>query len=99
MRIIRHCILVKWKETVSDRAALLPEIRAIFDRTLTLDGVYGVRYLPNVTDRPNRYDLMIEITMEADALASYDACEPHRVWKETFGERIASKAIFDCAAD
>ena len=92
---INHCILVKWNETVTEKEALLPEVRAVFDRTNALDGVYGVKYLQNVTDRPNRYDLMIVVTMEEDALPAYDKSEPHLTWKERFSGRIASKAIFD----
>ena len=94
---INHCILVKWNETVTEKEALLPGIRAIFDRTKALDGVYGLKYLTNVTDRPNRYDLMIVVTMEEAALPAYDKSEPHLTWKETYSGLIAAKAIFDCA--
>lgn len=93
---INHCILVKWNETVTEKEALLPGIRAIFDRTTGIDGVYGVKYLTNVTDRPNRYDLMIVVTMESEALPAYDRSDPHLTWKEKYSGFIASKAIFDC---
>ena len=49
----------------------------------------------NVINRPNRYDLLIELTMTPDMLPAYDASEPHHRWKETFGARIQQKAIFD----
>ena len=93
--MIRHCILVKWNETVTDRASLLPAIEAIFRKTLTIPGVERVELLPNVVDRPNRYDLMIAVTMDAASLPAYDASDAHREWKETYSSRITSKAIFD----
>ena len=45
--------------------------------------------------RPNRYDLLIELTMTPDMLPAYDASEPHHRWKETFGAHIQQQAIFD----
>lgn len=52
-------------------------------------------YTFNCIDRPNRYDLMITIDMDEEALAAYDASDPHHEWKETFGDLIEKKAIFD----
>ena len=52
--------------------------------------------IPNVVDRPNRYDLMIRLTMDTPALTAYDASEAHHRWKELYGPLIAQKAIFDC---
>lgn len=92
---MKHCILVKWKESVTDKAAEIPVIRTIFEKTLSLPGIQAVELLENVVDRPNRYDLMIVITMDREALSSYDECDAHREWKKTYGDRIAAKAIFD----
>ena len=78
---MQHCILVKWTPDAGDRDALAKEAEAIFRR--------------NVINRPNRYDLLIELTMTPDMLPAYDASEPHHRWKETFGARIQQKAIFD----
>ena len=51
---------------------------------------------PNVIDRPNRYDMLIVITMEESALPLYDACDAHHHWKDAYGPLIEKKAIFDC---
>lgn len=91
-----HHILVKYNDQVKDKAALVPEITALFDHMLTIPGVHRVTVHPNVVDRPNRYDLMIVITMEPDALPRYDDSEWHHRWKADYGHLIAQKAIFDC---
>ena len=91
-----HHILVKWKERPSDPSTLNGTIEALFREALSIPGVHGVEVIPNVIDRPNRYDLLIRLTMDAAALPVYDASEPHHRWKEQYGELIAQKAIFDC---
>ena len=85
-----HHILVKWKERPADTAARIREVEAVFR------GAHEVRVVPNVIDRPNRYDLMIVLTMDRAALPAYDACEAHHQWKQRYGELIEKKAIFDC---
>ena len=52
--------------------------------TLELEGAMHVDVCPCVVDRPNRYDLMIEIEMDADALPAYDASDIHKKWKEKY---------------
>lgn len=91
-----HHILVKYNDQVTDRAALIPEIRALFQETLAIPGVHSVDVRPNVVNRPNRYDLMIVIDMAPSALPAYDDSEPHRRWKAKYGHLLAQKAIFDC---
>ena len=92
---MKHCILVKWNSRVADKAALVPDIRRIFDGTRVIPGIRDVELLSNIIDRPNRYDLMIVITMDEAALPAYDASAPHKEWKATYGAFIESKAIFD----
>ena len=92
---MQHHILVKWKERPEDAAGRLREVEEIFQGALSVPGVQAVRIIPNVIDRPNRYDLMIVLTLPADALPGWDASELHRRWKAVYGDRIASKAIFD----
>lgn len=93
---MKHHILVKWNADAGDRAALAAGAEAVFRETLTIPGVHGLSVHPNVIDRPNRYDLMIVVEMEASALPLYDQSEPHCRWKEQFGPLIEKKAIFDC---
>lgn len=93
---MQHHILVKWKETPADVPGLCREIEAVFAPVLDIPGISAVEVIPNIIHRPNRYDLLIHITMEEAALPLYDASEAHHHWKTTYGERIAQKAIFDC---
>ena len=39
---MKHCILAKWNENVTDKAALLPPIAALFSTADTIPGVHGV---------------------------------------------------------
>jgi len=91
---MKHHIIVKWNDRSTNKK--LDEIRAIFDQTLEIPGVRSVEYKENCIDRPNRYDLMIVIDMEPEALPAYDDSEPHHRWKQTFGPLMEKKAIFDC---
>ena len=91
---MKHYIIVKWKEG-TDKTALLAPVKAVFEETLAIPGIRGVRLIPNCVDRPNRYDLMIEIEMDREALPVYDESAAHKKWKETYGGMIASKTIFD----
>lgn len=91
---MRHHILVKWKDS-AEKPALAP-VRALFEEVLRLPGVYSVSLHPNVVNRENRYDLLILICMDRDALDAYDASAAHKRWKEEYGDKIQAKAIFDC---
>lgn len=93
---MQHHILVKWKEAPDDVPARCREIQAVFSPVLNIPGVSAVEVIPNVIHRPNRYDLLIRITMEEAALPLYDASDAHHHWKTTYGKHIAQKAIFDC---
>ena len=94
---MKHNILVKYKPEITKerKADLIPEIQALFDHTLEIPGIHEVRLYPNVVERENRYDLLIELDMEADALDPYDRSEWHRQWKEQYGDLLEKKAIFD----
>lgn len=94
---MKHDILVKYKAEITKerKNSLISEIQELFDHTKDIPGIHGVRLYPNVIDRENRYDLLIEIDMEREALDAYDHCEWHRLWKEKYGSLLAQKAIFD----
>ena len=93
--MIEHYIIVKFTEG-TDVKALVEPVRGIFEETLTIPGVDSLDIRISNSDIANRYDLMIIITMEQEALPAYAASEPHIRWKREYGDRIAKKAIFDC---
>jgi len=94
---MKHCIIVKYNDQVdaARKQSLIPEIRALFENTKQIEGIHAVILRPNVIDRPNRYDLVIEIDMDPAALPVYDACVWHHQWKENYGSLLAAKAIID----
>lgn len=97
---MKHLIIVKFKENVWTRESeasreMLADIREIFDQTQQIEGVHTVNIYENVTPRPNRHDLMIEMEMDPEALPVYDASAAHQEWKAKYGDAIQSKTIFD----
>ena len=56
---------------------------------------HTVNIYENVTPRPNRHDLMIEMEMDPEALPVYDASATHQEWKARYGKYIQTKTIFD----
>ena len=90
---ISHCILVKFRERGWEEE--LPAIMSIFQRTLLIPGIHTVTCSENAVHRDNRYDLLIQIEMDRDALEDYDACEAHLEWKKKYGPMLEKKAIFD----
>ena len=91
---MKHYIIAKLKDS-SRKEALVEPVQALFNEALEIPGIHAVAVKPCCIDCPNRYDLMIEITMDAEALAAYDASEPHKKWKETYGDLLEKKTIFD----
>ena len=92
---MKHCILVKWNSCVIDKKAMLPEINFIFGKLLQLPGIYDVKIHENAINRENRFDLMICVEMDKNALEVYDASSPHHEWKEKYAKFVEKKAIFD----
>ena len=94
---MKHDILVKYKPEITkeQKAELIPEIKALFEHTTEIPGIHGVTLYPNVVERENRYDLLIEIDMDREALEAYDSSIWHHQWKEQYGSLLANKAIFD----
>jgi len=90
-----HCIIVKFNDKMKDLDAAMPRIRELFDASLSIPGISEAVFFRNCTPRPNRYDLMIRIKMDAASLPVYDESEPHHMWKNEFGPLMESKAIFD----
>lgn len=92
---MKHCILAKWNETVTDKAALLAQVRALYAAADAIPGVCGVTVHPCCIDRPNRYDLMIVLDVDKEALPNWDASGLHHRWKDEYGGLLEKKAIFD----
>lgn len=92
---MKHYIIAKYTPEVSDKAALLPKIREIFSVAGEIPGVHGAEVYPCCIDRSNRYDVMIVIDMEKEALPAYDESAMHHRWKDEFSALLEKKTIFD----
>ena len=92
---MKHYIIAKFKDR-DDTEKLLPDIKALFQKTLDLKGVESVIIHKSNSTRDNRYSIMIEMELTTEGLEAFDASEVHKEWKATYGERLESKAIFDC---
>jgi len=93
---MKHFIIAKFKPEVADKTSLMAPIRQMFSVAGEIPGVHGAEVYPCCVDRPNRYDVMIVLDMDKDALPVYDASEMHHAWKEQYGDLLEKKAIFDC---
>ena len=93
--MMKHYIIVKFVEG-TDVKALVEPVRAIFEETLAIPGIHTLELCVSNSDIANRYDLMIIIDTDKEALPAYASPEPHLRWKSEYGDRIAKKAIFDC---
>ena len=93
---MKHCIIAKvTSDAYERRQELLVRIGEIFADAVTIPGVHGAEVLPNCVARSNRYDVMIVLDMEKDALALYDESEMHHRWKDEFSPLLEKKTIFD----
>ena len=93
---MKHLILAKFNERVTDKSALLEPIRELFSVAPEIPGVHGASVYPCCIQRDNRYDLLIVLDMDREALSLYDESEMHHAWKRDYGPLLEKKAIFDC---
>ena len=66
---MKHYIIVKFKEG-TDYCALADPVRSIFEETLSIPGIHGVDIRLSNSERANRYDMMIIMDMDKEALAA-----------------------------
>ncbi len=92
---MKHCILVKWNDTVTDKATVESDAKKLFANALSLPEIKDIHFINNCVDKENRYDFLIIIEMEKESLPIWNECDVHKKWKALFGGFIESKAIFD----
>lgn len=89
-----HYIVVKWVQNV-DKKQFAENVRTLYADAVKIPGIQKVEITENITPRENRYDLMIALYMENDALSRWDNSGLHVKWKSEFGSAIEQKCIFD----
>lgn len=92
---MKHYIIVKFKEEF-DYKPEINSITAFFEKALDIAGVLSVSIKPSNSEKSNRYDLMIEMELEAGGLNTFDRSDVHAEWKDRYGGVILNKVIFDC---
>ena len=93
---MKHHIIVKYNEKVTDKNAMNDEVEKLFSGLPEeVEGVHGVTCFRNCIDRSNRYDLMIRIDIEKEKLSVYDDCRIHHFWKDNYAHLLEKKCIFD----
>ena len=91
-----HRIIVKYTALGTDRDAFAEEVLGIFKPLENMDGIHRVGIVKGLPLAENRWDLMIEIEMDRDALPAYNESAPHKKWKTEYACFVEKKAIFDC---
>ena len=92
---MKHFIIAKFKDR-SDTEKYLPDIKSLFQKALDLKGVESVVIHKSNSTRDNRYSIMIEMNLSHEGLEEFDASQVHKDWKDIYGDKLESKAIFDC---
>ena len=93
---MKHMIIVKANENAPSREAFMQAAEEAFRSVTEIPGIHGVRVRPGLPLAPNRYDFIVEIDMDREALSAYDQSEAHHRWKDNYSGWIEKKAIFDC---
>lgn len=99
--MMKHLIIAKFKPEYSaeDKLNMLPDIEAIFNKALDTAGIHRIEVIPNCVARDNRYDVMIRISMDQDALCAWDSTVSHKEWKANYSDKLEKKCIFDYLED
>jgi hypothetical protein len=95
-RGMQHHVIVKFNDTVKDKIAMADEIGNLFKGMVgTVPGVHKVSPHKNCIDMENRYDLMVIVDMDKEALQPYTDSSIHDKWINGYARYLASKVIMD----
>lgn len=93
---MQHHVIVKFNDKVKDKAAFADEVGNLFKGMVgTVKGVYKVSPHKNCINMPNRFDLMIIVDMDKDALEAYSSSPIHENWIQNYSKYLELKTIMD----
>ena len=93
---MQHHVIVKFNDKVKDKVAFADEIGNLFRGMVgTVKGVHKVSPHKNCINMSNRYDLMIIVDMDKNALDAYSVSPIHDKWINDYSEYLESKVIMD----
>ena len=93
---MKHHIIVKWNNKIENKSEIIVGIQELFYQSINIEGIDNVHVFQSVIDLSNRFDLMIVLEMEKEALRLFDESLIHQKWKENYSQYIEQKVIFDC---
>ncbi|NLB91288.1 MAG: hypothetical protein GX786_08750 [Clostridiales bacterium] len=94
---MNHYIIVKYLPHITRKEEMYHEIVSLFKEALQLEGIKKVEVYQASVVSDIRYDLMIHMVMEKEALPIFDHSWIHHEWKKNYAQYISHKVIFDCA--
>ncbi len=93
---MQHHVIVKFNDTVKDKVAFADEVGKLFKGMEgTVQGVHKVSPHKNCINMSNRYDLMVIVDMDKDALEAYSNSPIHDNWINNYSKYLESKVIMD----
>ena len=93
---MQHHVIVKFKDNIENKIALADEIGNLFKGMVgSVPGVHKVSPHKNCIGMSNRYDLMVIVDMDKDALQTYTDSAIHSKWINDYEKFLESKVIMD----
>ena len=92
---MKHYILAKFLPQYVEKFPLFSRIEEIFSTAGKIPGIHSAQVYTNCVHRENRYDVMIVLDMDREALSAWDTSIEHQLWKKEFTPFLEKKAIFD----
>ena len=92
---MKHFIIIKFKEN-TDKDVLIEETEKLFKETETIEGIKKVEVFTNSIKKPNRFDMMIKITLNKGSLKELEQSQTMKDWEDKYNKYIDKKTIFDC---
>lgn len=92
---MKHYIIVKFKDKYNYKLEI-DNIKNLFNEAKKIDGVGDIIVKCSNSAKENRFDLMIEMTLNYEGLQNFDNSVIHYNWKNEYGKYVENKTIFDC---
>lgn len=93
---MQHHVIVKFNDKVKDKSAFADEVGRLFKGMEgTVPGVHKVSPHKNCIDMANRFDLMIIVDMDKEALEAYTNSPIHVKWIDEYAQYLEAKTIMD----
>ena len=96
---MKHLVIVKWNVGDEEKERLNAEALGLFKGLCGMEGIHGVEQIKGIPLNENRFDMILKIDMEKEALKAYSESAVHQKWLSEYAKYIDKKAIFDCEGE